>query len=89
MATGKTARAARRTIIVIETRPITWSSEIGPIMLLTHSPRPVLVLIAPVLFLAIIHFAAADPSCNDTANGSSFHLVAVHETALEEQSATR
>ena len=58
-------------------------------MLLTHSPRLVLVLIVPVLFLAIIHFAAAAPACKAAANGSSFHLVAVHETALEEQSATR
>jgi hypothetical protein len=48
----------------------------------------VLVLIAPVLFLAIIHTLAAAPTCNDTPDGSSFHLIAIHETAFEEQSAT-
>jgi hypothetical protein len=58
-------------------------------MTLTHSLRPVLVLIATVLFLALFHSGAVALTCNDTAGGSSFRLVAVHETALEEQSATR
>src|SRR4051812_6919593 len=57
-------------------------------MTLPHSPHRVLIFIAPVLFLAIIHAAAAAPTCNDAGNSSSFRLTAVHETALEEQSAT-
>src|SRR4051812_26282188 len=57
-------------------------------MTLTHSPSPVLLFIAPVLFLAFIHAAVASPACDAAADGSSFRLVAVHETALEEQSAT-
>jgi hypothetical protein len=57
-------------------------------MTLANNPCPVLLFIAPVLFLAFIHAAAATPTCDAAADGSSFRLVAVHETALEEQSAT-
>lgn len=58
-------------------------------MTLMNSPYPVLLFIAPVLFLAIIHAATATPTCDAVADSSSFRLVAVHETALEEQLASR
>src|SRR3954454_7934881 len=57
-------------------------------MTFANNPCPVLLFIAPVLFLAFIHAAAASSTCDAAADGSSFRLIAVHETALEEQSAT-
>ena len=58
-------------------------------MTLERSTRPVLACIVTVLFLAVTHAAAAAPACNDTVGDSSFRLDIVHDTAFEEQSATR
>ncbi|MGE0279059.1 MAG: hypothetical protein AB7P20_00385 [Rhizobiaceae bacterium] len=48
-----------------------------------------MVFIAPALFFAFIQAAVAASTCDAVADSSSFRLLTVHETALEEESATR
>ena len=57
-------------------------------MTLEHRFRFGLVIIAAVLLIAIIPAGAA-PACDHLAEGSTIRLVAVHPTAIEEQTATR
>lgn len=58
-------------------------------MTLKRCPRFGIVVVAAVLVMPITSFAGAATVCDYPAEGSTFHLVAVHPTAAEEQTATR